>query len=154
MDVPVDLLRAIDEGGNPDVFTAEIFERANRANQLSKGKAEAFASFRYPCGSSFSLSAPPLVLPDHRQSMSGLQLLAELGVAYQAPELPFHPWGLRLRVNTWSTAEPAVCPDLQPCCPHQSSLACRDSLLKGAESCYPSDAEAYKALLPAPKKKG
>ena len=46
VDVPVDLLRTIDEGGNPDVFTAEIFERANRANQLSKGKAQAFASFR------------------------------------------------------------------------------------------------------------
>ena len=46
VDVPVDLLRAIDEGGNPDVFTAQIFEHANRANQLSKGKAEAFASFR------------------------------------------------------------------------------------------------------------
>ena len=46
VDVPIDLLRAIDEGGNPDVFTAEVFERANRANQLSKGKAEAFASFR------------------------------------------------------------------------------------------------------------
>ena len=46
MDVPVDLLRTIDEGGNPDVFTADIFERANRSNQLSKGKAQAFASFR------------------------------------------------------------------------------------------------------------
>lgn len=28
------------------MFTAEIFERANRANQLSKGIAQAFASFR------------------------------------------------------------------------------------------------------------
>ena len=46
VDVPVELLRAIDEGGNPDVFTAELFERANRSNQLSKGKAEAFAGFR------------------------------------------------------------------------------------------------------------
>lgn len=46
VDVPVDLLRAIDEGGNPDVFTADIFERANRGNQLSKGKAQAFADFR------------------------------------------------------------------------------------------------------------
>ncbi len=46
VDVPVDLLRTIDEGGSPDVFTAEIFERANRANQLSKGKTQAFAGFR------------------------------------------------------------------------------------------------------------
>ena len=33
-------------------------------------------------------------------------------------------------------------------------LECRDSLLKGAETCYPSEAEAYKALLPLSKKKG
>ncbi|CAK0784353.1 hypothetical protein CVIRNUC_007557 [Coccomyxa viridis] len=46
VDIPVDLLRTIDEGGNPDVFTAGIFERANRSNQLSKGKAQAFAGFR------------------------------------------------------------------------------------------------------------
>ena len=31
---------------------------------------------------------------------------------------------------------------------------CRDSLLRGVETCYPSDAEVYKALLPPPKKKG
>ncbi len=46
VDVPVELLRYVDEGGNPDAFTSEIFQRANRSNQLVKGKVEAFASFR------------------------------------------------------------------------------------------------------------
>lgn len=46
VEVPVELLKYIDEGGNPDVFTAEVFELANRANQLAKGKVEALANFR------------------------------------------------------------------------------------------------------------
>ena len=46
VEVPVDLLRCVDEGGSPDLFTAEIFRRANRANQLAKGKAEALRGFR------------------------------------------------------------------------------------------------------------
>ncbi len=46
VDVPVELLRYIDEGGNPDAFTSEIFNRANRSNQLAKGKVEAFGAFR------------------------------------------------------------------------------------------------------------
>jgi mediator of RNA polymerase II transcription subunit 10 len=46
VDIPVELLRYIDEGGNPDVFTAEVFEQANKANQEAKGKVEAFAAFR------------------------------------------------------------------------------------------------------------
>lgn len=46
VDIPVELLRYVDEGGNPDVFTSEIFQRANRSNQLAKGKVEAFAAFR------------------------------------------------------------------------------------------------------------
>lgn len=39
--------RYIDEGGNPDSYTAEVFERANKANQLSKGKVESLQAFRY-----------------------------------------------------------------------------------------------------------
>lgn len=41
------LCRYIDEGGNPDSYTAEIFNRANRANQYSKGKGEALEAFRF-----------------------------------------------------------------------------------------------------------
>ena len=46
VDVPVELLQHIDEGGNPDVFTSDLFKRSLRANQLSKGKVEAFRTFR------------------------------------------------------------------------------------------------------------
>ncbi len=45
-EVPVELLKYIDEGGNPDVFTAEAFRRAHRGNQLAKGRVQAFAQLR------------------------------------------------------------------------------------------------------------
>lgn len=45
LDCP-DTCRYIDEGGNPDSYTAEVFHRANRANQYSKGKSEALQAFR------------------------------------------------------------------------------------------------------------
>eukprot|EP00884_Botryococcus_braunii_P013808 jgi/Botrbrau1/22428/Bobra.0091s0030.1 len=38
--------RYLDEGGNPDEFTTEVFHRANRGNQLAKGKSDALAAFR------------------------------------------------------------------------------------------------------------
>eukprot|EP00192_Tetraselmis_astigmatica_P014935 CAMPEP_0117653080 /NCGR_PEP_ID=MMETSP0804-20121206/2995_1 /TAXON_ID=1074897 /ORGANISM="Tetraselmis astigmatica, Strain CCMP880" /LENGTH=160 /DNA_ID=CAMNT_0005459221 /DNA_START=182 /DNA_END=661 /DNA_ORIENTATION=+ len=40
--VPVDLLRYIDVGGSPDVFTAETIKHAVEQNQRSKGKVTAF----------------------------------------------------------------------------------------------------------------
>lgn len=46
VDVPVELLQYVDGGGNPDAFTADVFRRANRGNQLAKGRAQALAGFR------------------------------------------------------------------------------------------------------------
>jgi hypothetical protein len=46
-EVPAELLRYVDEGGNPDVFTAQTFTRANRGNQLAKGKVKALSDLRY-----------------------------------------------------------------------------------------------------------
>lgn len=46
IEVPVELLRYMDEGGNPDTFTSDIFRRALRSNQQSMGKAQAFSQFR------------------------------------------------------------------------------------------------------------
>lgn len=46
MDVPTELLAVIDGGGSPDEFTAAVFRRGNRANQLAKGKAVALTELR------------------------------------------------------------------------------------------------------------
>jgi hypothetical protein len=46
VDVPVELLAALDDGGSPDEFTAAAFRRGARANQLAKGKAAALAALR------------------------------------------------------------------------------------------------------------
>lgn len=37
--------RCVDEGRHPDAWTAEAFQRVNRANQLVKGKAEDLKAF-------------------------------------------------------------------------------------------------------------
>ena len=42
----MELLAALDDGLAPDAFTVQVFRRANRANQLSKGKAAAVAALR------------------------------------------------------------------------------------------------------------
>ena len=46
VDVPVELLLALDDGLAPDAFTVQVFRRANRCNQLSRGKAAAVAALR------------------------------------------------------------------------------------------------------------
>jgi mediator of RNA polymerase II transcription subunit 10 len=45
-DVPPELIRYVDGGRNPDIYTREFVELARRSNQLMKGKETAFGSFR------------------------------------------------------------------------------------------------------------
>ncbi|GMH35573.1 hypothetical protein BSKO_03441 [Bryopsis sp. KO-2023] len=45
-DVPLDLVDFLDGGGNPDVFTRDLFIGCVVANQESKGKVVAFRSLR------------------------------------------------------------------------------------------------------------
>lgn len=44
--IPMELLRYLDDGGNPDSFTTEAFERAQEDNQLAKGRIDAL---QYVC---------------------------------------------------------------------------------------------------------
>jgi len=44
--IPPEILDYVDQGRNPDIYTREFVELARRANQILKGKAEAFADFR------------------------------------------------------------------------------------------------------------
>ncbi len=39
--IPMELLRYLDDGGNPDSFTTEAFERAQEDNQIAKGRIDA-----------------------------------------------------------------------------------------------------------------
>ena len=41
-EVPVELLRYLDDGGNPDVFVAEVVRSCQAANEASRGKVVAF----------------------------------------------------------------------------------------------------------------
>ena len=44
VDVPLDLVAAVDAGTHPDAFTAAVFARAHRGNQLAAGKAAALGA--------------------------------------------------------------------------------------------------------------
>ncbi|KAK9811481.1 hypothetical protein WJX72_004659 [[Myrmecia] bisecta] len=44
--IPVEILKYVDEGGNPDEFTRDVFKRALHSNQLVKGKTECIRDFR------------------------------------------------------------------------------------------------------------
>lgn len=46
IEVPIELLRYVDDGGNPDVFTVDAIKASVAANQISKGKAEAFRQLK------------------------------------------------------------------------------------------------------------
>jgi Transcription factor subunit Med10 of Mediator complex len=65
VEVPVSLLHFVDEGGNPDVFTSEIFRQCLRENQAAKGKVEAFRCVSKGAGAGLLVSSlgrhpPPL----------------------------------------------------------------------------------------------
>ena len=44
--MPLELIKYVDGGRNPDIYTREFVELVRRNNQLAKGKQSAFASFR------------------------------------------------------------------------------------------------------------
>ena len=46
VEVPVELLKYVDEGGNPDVFLIESIKSAVMSNQNARGKSIAFREFR------------------------------------------------------------------------------------------------------------
>lgn len=44
--VPYDVVRYIEAGRNPDIYTREFVEAAQRLNQERKGRSDAYAAFR------------------------------------------------------------------------------------------------------------
>jgi hypothetical protein len=46
LEVPMELLQYVDDGGNPDVFLADAVKAAVEANQAARGKVEGFREFR------------------------------------------------------------------------------------------------------------
>ncbi|KAK9813489.1 hypothetical protein WJX73_001946 [Symbiochloris irregularis] len=46
VDVPLDVVKHLDEGGHPDAWTAEVFRRVRHSNQLVKGKGTDLRSLR------------------------------------------------------------------------------------------------------------
>ncbi|KAI9680901.1 MAG: RNA polymerase II mediator complex subunit [Trizodia sp. TS-e1964] len=44
--IPPEIIAYVENGRNPDIYTREFVELVQRGNQLMKGKADAFRSFR------------------------------------------------------------------------------------------------------------
>lgn len=44
--IPPQVLKYVDEGRNPDIYTRELIEATQKTNEIVKSKSEAFASFR------------------------------------------------------------------------------------------------------------
>lgn len=45
-EVPIDVLRALDAGGNPDIATLDLFTQSLQENQATKGKIQALSQLR------------------------------------------------------------------------------------------------------------
>ncbi|DBA86457.1 TPA: hypothetical protein ACH3X2_005441 [Trebouxia sp. C0005] len=45
-EVPIDVLRALDAGGNPDIATLDLFTQSLQENQATKGKIQALCQLR------------------------------------------------------------------------------------------------------------
>lgn len=46
IEVPIEVLRALDTGGNPDTSTLDLFRQSLQENQATKGKVYALSQFR------------------------------------------------------------------------------------------------------------
>lgn len=44
--IPPEIIEYVEDGRNPDIYTREFVELAQKQNQYLKGKSEAFAGFR------------------------------------------------------------------------------------------------------------
>lgn len=67
--IPIDLLRYVDEGGNPDVYTKEVFKAAYRDNQLVKGKIVSLRALNDSILKELEETMPQSVT-DYRQMLS------------------------------------------------------------------------------------
>lgn len=60
VNIPPEIIQYVDDSRNPDIYTREFVEMARRQNQLMRGKAEAFASFRDVLAESMLTAMPEL----------------------------------------------------------------------------------------------
>ncbi|EFN51713.1 hypothetical protein CHLNCDRAFT_54921 [Chlorella variabilis] len=65
-ELAVELLRAVDEGTNPDSFTVQLFRDSMAQNQASKGKVEAFRMLQQRVSQQLQ-QAYPAVAADYQQ---------------------------------------------------------------------------------------
>jgi len=58
--IPPEIIEYVEDGRNPDIYTREFVELAQKGNQYLKGKTEAFASFRDVLAEEIAMAMPEL----------------------------------------------------------------------------------------------
>lgn len=58
--VPTDVVQYIEAGRNPDIYTREFVEAAQRLNQERKGRSDAYAAFRDVLAKEITSNVPDL----------------------------------------------------------------------------------------------
>jgi len=58
--IPVELIRYVEDSRNPDIYTREFVELAMRYNQQQKGRSEAYARFAEILGRGIEIGIPEM----------------------------------------------------------------------------------------------
>ncbi|KAH7329346.1 putative mediator of RNA polymerase II transcription subunit [Stachybotrys elegans] len=84
--VPPELLEYVENGRNPDIYTREFVELVRRGNQLSRGKMNAFGSFRDILAETIHAAMPELRDDVNRvqEATGGKPILEQNGTAHGA----------------------------------------------------------------------
>eukprot|EP00850_Spirogloea_muscicola_P011917 SM000076S21738 [mRNA] locus=s76:7152:8656:+ [translate_table: standard] len=139
--VPLEVVRLIDEGRNPDSFTRDLLQACAARNQATKGRVDAFkVHFGLTVGARYRLH---LALCDYRSLlMAGAELAKN---AIREPLVLGSP-----RLAAPAPAPSSVCPLLGA----PASLpplwlllqALRSELIAAVDAVFPEETEAYRSL--------
>lgn len=84
--IPPEIIEYVEDGRNPDIYTREFVELAQKQNQYLKGKSEAFAGFRDVLAEEIVKAIPELTeeVEKRIEGREKRQLMEENGEAKEA----------------------------------------------------------------------
>ncbi|MCJ1427625.1 RNA polymerase II mediator complex subunit [Sticta canariensis] len=83
--IPPEIIEYVEDGRNPDIYTREFVELAQKQNQYLKGKSEAFAGFRDVLAQEI-VKAMPELKEEVEKRMEGREKMEEIKENGEAKE--------------------------------------------------------------------
>lgn len=83
--IPPEIIEYVEDGRNPDIYTREFVELAQKQNQYLKGKSEAFAGFRDVLAQEI-VKAMPELKEDVEKRIGGREKMEEIKENGEAKE--------------------------------------------------------------------